>query len=259
MFNYNGVESRLMLFNYSPLTSSRWDYITIVNFTNTTLLSNLIITVIWAGIILVSTLTLTHLSRKMLTSNALFGPLQFLQYYDMFSIVLVYVTSISLVFLLNIFGLHLLKFNALACTFGVYLQPVLLLPFLYMAVFSTNTLLCLGLVQKTSLIGAFINDCITLVSFLLRFGSQYIRIILIMFVFILFYEYLNTVNNLLFSIKSVASSMSLSSAALVAMRIGFELCDCFFILLMQFNTFFIILLWLLSFLFVLKFNNIFEK
>lgn len=242
MFNYNGVESKLMILNYNPLALSSWDYLTIVNTTNSVMLSNIIVTFIWSVTILISVLAVVHLGRKTLSPNALLGPLQFLQYYDMFSIVLVYITSISLVFVLNILGLHLLKFNALACTFGIYLQPVLLLPFLYMALFSTNTLLCLGLVQKTSLIGAFINDCITLVSFLLRFGSQYIRIILIMFVFILFYEYLNTVNNLFFGIKTTISSISLSSILLVAMRIGFELCDCFFILLMQFNTFFIILL-----------------
>lgn len=225
---------------------------------NISLFNTTVMFVFFSILGLSSILGFLYTRRNLTNSKSLLGPLQFLQYYDMLSVVFVYVTAVSLLFVFNIFGLQLLKFNVLVCTFGVYLQPVLFLPLFYMFVFGTNTLLCLGLTQKTSFIGAFINDCITLVSFLLRFLSQYIRIILIILVFILFYEYLNTVSNVLTGFQNNLSNTSVNSVILVLIRVIFELCDCFFILLMQFNTFFIILLWLLSFLFVLKFNNIFE-
>lgn len=204
-------------------------------------------------------LSASYCIRKVSSVHSLVGPLQFLQHYDMVSVVLLYITSIVLVFLFNALGLHLLKLNLLTYTCGIYLQPVLVLPLLYICTFGINTLLCLSLVQKKSIIGTFVNDCITLISFLLRFGSQYIRIILIVFVFVLFYEYLDATIGMFFSIQRTVTNLNLGLALLALMRIVFELCDCFFILTIQFNTFFVILLWLLSFLFVLKFNNIFEK
>lgn len=115
-------------------------------------------------------------------------------FYDFKSIVLVYFISIFVFTILHILGISIFSVNSISLLVSVYIQPVLSLPMLYLVTFGVNSLLCLGLVQKNSILAILMNDCITLVSFFLRFLSQYIRIVLILIVFVALYEYLNGLN-----------------------------------------------------------------
>lgn len=173
---------------------------------------------------------------------SLVSNLNFVQIADLFNLIpLLVVFNFFLLINYN-FSINVSYINSLVVALFMYLVPVFLVPMLYFFIFSTGTLMCIGLTQKKSVIGNAVNDYITLVSFLLRFFSQFIRIILITLVFILLYEFINTTINL-YLLNLLNSSNSKISTMLVSLvRIMFEVIDCFFIFVIQFNAFFIILL-----------------
>lgn len=190
----------------------------------------------------------------------LLGTLQFISVFDFFTYIINYIILFGFLFILHTLVLSLTSINILSFISLFYLFPVIFLPIIYLLTYSTNSLLCLGLIQKKSIFSSFVNDWITLISFGLRFFSQYIRILLVVTVFTIFYEYINSLQIYTISLPTKNNfNLSLSKLLITIIRLLFELVDCFFILIIQLNTFFIVLLWLLSFLFILKFNNIFEK
>lgn len=137
-------------------------------------------------------------------------------------------------------------------------QPVIISPLKYLYVFNTNSLLCISMCQKKLISTTLINDVIAIFSFLLRFVSQYIRVILISTVYILLFEFTNTsfLNGSLIGTNIFQTKINLVFVTLL--RLLIEIVDCFFILSVQLSIFFTVLLWLLSFLFLIKFNNVFE-
>lgn len=120
--------------------------------------------------------------------------LKFTVSYDVNTVVKGYYFMLFVFFILNFFKLYTTKLSTFLLIFLIYVQPVIIIPITYLIIFNTSSLICLSLTQKKSLVEASVNDCITTISFCLRFLSQYIRIILITFVFILFYEYLDSLN-----------------------------------------------------------------
>ena len=130
-------------------------------------------------------------------------------------------------------------FNYLLVIAILLIQPVIITPLLYLSTFSLNSLLCINLCQKKSITATLVNDFIAIFSFCLRFVSQYIRIILITAVFILLFEFLNT-NFFAYTLST--NIFSLNNSFLVVLRLLVEFIDCFFILIVQFTTFFTVLL-----------------
>jgi len=185
-------------------------------------------------------LVISNLQKESIFS--LISNLNFVQIADFFNIFPILIL-LNFIILINYHTMINVSFmNSLVIVLFMYLIPVFTLPLLYFFVFSTGTLMCIGLTQKKSIIVNAVNDYITLVSFLLRFFSQFIRIILITLVFILLYEFVSTTINIYFSnINSTSNSMIVSVLVTVA-RIFFEVIDCFFIFAIQFNAFFVILL-----------------
>lgn len=162
-------------------------------------------------------------------------------------------------FIIILFTFQYTSLSSFLTLLIILFQPVLISPLTYLFVFSTSSLLCVSMCQKNSIASTLINDLISMFSFLLRFVSQYIRIILITTVFMLLFEFLDTAF-LNYQINSISfNTLTVNNIFVFALRLIIEIVDCFFILLVQISTYFTVLLWLLSFLFLIKFNNVFEK
>lgn len=185
-------------------------------------------------------LTISNLQKENIFS--LISNLNFVQIADLFNLIPILVFFNFFILLNYNSSINVSYINSLVIVLFMYLIPVCLIPILYFFIFSTCTLMCIGLTQKKSVISNAINDYITLVSFLLRFFSQFIRIILITLVFILLYEFINTTINLylLNLLNNATSRITIVFISLI--RTIFEVIDCFFIFAIQFNAFFIILL-----------------
>lgn len=153
-------------------------------------------------------------------------------------------------FIVNIF-ISLYSVNVIYNIFLLFLPFVVITFLIYFFTFFTNFFLCVSMTKNKNIITTLINDCILVFSFILRFVSQFIRIILIITVFVLLFEFISNDFNILF--------LNISTFFINLLRLIFELIDCFFILGVQLVTFFTVLFWLLSFLFLIKFNNIFEN
>lgn len=199
---------------------------------------------------------------KLINSNSIINTivnLNFIQNNDLKNLIIPIIIFNFLLIINNLIFFKLINIYNMLITLFIFFQPVIIIPFIYIFIFNTSALLCIGLTQKKTVFGVLVNDYIILTSFLLRFFSQYIRIILTLSVFLLLYEYLNT--SLLFFLQNMKnnSTLTINSLFLQIIRVLFEVIDCFFILSIQFNMLFIILIWLLSFLFILKFNNVFER
>ncbi len=185
-------------------------------------------------------LTISNLQKENIFS--IISNLNFVQVADLFNLVPVLMFFNFFILINYNFSVNFSYINSLIIVLFMYLVPVCLIPILYFFVFSTGTLMCVGLTQKKSVINNAINDYITLVSFLLRFFSQFIRIILITLVFILLYEFINTTINLYLLNLLSNSTSKITAVFILLLRTIFEVIDCFFIFAIQFNAFFIILL-----------------
>lgn len=192
--------------------------------------------------VLVYILSLTVINLKKENIYNLINNLNFIQLADLSNLVPILIIFNAILLLNFNFVVDFAYINTLIIVFFLYMIPIFLIPIVYFLVFSTGSLMCIGLTQKKSVFVNAINDYITLVSFLLRFVSQFIRVVLITLVLILLYEFIHTTFNIyLVNILSHQSSL-VSTIAVSLIRLVFELIDCFFIFLIQFNAFFIILL-----------------
>lgn len=145
-------------------------------------------------------------------------------------------------FLLILFTTQYSNVSTFLTLLIVLFQPVLISPAMYIFVFSTSSLLCISMCKKNSIISTLINDLISIFSFLLRFVSQYIRIILITTVFLLLFEFLDTAFLNIQINNSFFSSLQTNQLMVFVLRLFIEIVDCFFILLVQISTYFTVLL-----------------
>lgn len=249
MFNYNQVNN----YNFLNLNLYMLDY-KFYQFKNYIYLKFNSIIIIFL-ILLILCLLFKDYKFKSKLNNI--NTLNFINFFDLSNIIL-----IIIIFSFNFFIYQ----NIIYCYINInlpiiilFLLPTIIIPITYFIIFNTSSLICISLTQKKSILGALINDYITIISFLLRFFSQFIRIILIFLVLVLLHEFINNNIYLIEVTNNLNINKSLSNLSITLIRILFELIDCFFIFAIQFNIFFIILLWLLSFLFIVKFNNIFEN
>jgi len=249
MFNYNQTNN----YNFLNLNFYKLDY-KFYQFKNYIYL-NLNSIVIISLILLILCLLFKNYKFKFKLNTV--NTLNFINFFDLNNIILfIIIISFNLYIYQNIIYNYI---NINLPIIILFLLPTIIIPITYFIIFNTSSLICISLTQKKSIIGALVNDYITIISFLLRFFSQFIRIILIFLVLVLLHEFINN-NIYLIEITNNSNIIkSLNNLNITFIRIVFELIDCFFIFAIQFNIFFIILLWLLSFLFIVKFNNIFEN
>jgi len=185
-------------------------------------------------------LIISNLQKENIFS--LISNLNFVQAADLFNLLPILIVFNFMILINYNVAVNISFINSLIVVLFMYLIPVFTLPLLYFFVFSTGTLMCIGLTQKKSIVVNAINDYITLVSFLLRFFSQFIRIILITLVFILLYEFINTTILVYLTSINTNSNGAITTILVTLVRIIFEVIDCFFIFAIQFNAFFVILL-----------------
>jgi len=232
MFNYNQINN----YNFLNLNFYKLDYrlYQFKNFTNIKL--NLLIIIL----LILLTLCLLFKNYKFKFKLNTINTLNFINFFDLSNVIL-----LTIIISFNLYLYQNIIYNYINVNLPIiilFLLPTIIIPITYFIIFNTSSLICISLTQKKSIFSTLVNDYITIISFLLRFFSQFIRIILIFLVLVLLHEF---INNNIYLIEVTSNSninKSLSNLNLTLIRIIFELIDCFFIFAIQFNIFFIILL-----------------
>lgn len=232
MFNYNQINNYSFLnLNFYKLDYKFYQF---KNFINLKL--NLVIIIFIILLILCLLFKNYKFKFKLNTINTL----NFINFFDLSNIIL----------LIIIISFNLYIYQNIVCNYIninlpiiiLFLLPTVIIPITYFIIFNTSSLICISLTQKKSIFSALINDYITIISFLLRFFSQFIRIILIFLVLVLLHEFINNNIYLIEITNNSNITKNLNNLNITLIRIIFELIDCFFIFAIQFNIFFIILL-----------------
>lgn len=232
MFNYNQINNYSFLnLNFYKLDYKFYQFINFIN-----LKLNLVIIIFIILLILCLLFKNYKFKFKLNTINTL----NFINFFDLSNIIL----------LIIIISFNLYIYQNIVCNYIninlpiiiLFLLPTVIIPITYFIIFNTSSLICISLTQKKSIFSALINDYITIISFLLRFFSQFIRIILIFLVLVLLHEFINNNIYLIEITNNSNITKNLNNLNITLIRIIFELIDCFFIFAIQFNIFFIILL-----------------
>lgn len=232
MFNYNQVNN----YNFLNLNLYKLEY-NFYQFKNYIYLKLNFILIIFFVLI---TLCLLFKNYKFKSKLNTINTLNFINFFDLSNIILlIVIISFNLYIYQNIIYNYI---NINLPIIILFLLPTTIIPITYFIIFNTSSLVCISLTQKKSILGALVNDYITIISFLLRFFSQFIRIILIFLVLVLLHEFINNNIYLTEITNNLNINKSLNGLNITLIRIIFELIDCFFIFAIQFNIFFIILL-----------------
>lgn len=172
---------------------------------------------------------------------------------DLLLVLVLFFSFLSLIFfstmVVNAPSIHSLFLATLIC----FMSINLFLPLLYLSVYGPYFLAFLR--GDLKVIGTFslaTKDTITLLSFVLRFIVQSIRLFLVCCVIFLLQEFVNT------ELGMGLSSSLLSEGVQASLRFVFELVDMLIIVFLQLFAFVAILFWLFSFIFTVKDDTIYE-
>lgn len=246
-------------FNLIYSTNNRTSFASAIKY-NTNNIDYKIITLKWLFILVVVLVTLFIIEQKVLQkTEKLLNALKFIQNVDLKNVLISFI-YVNVLLVLNLPTLVFASSKSPLVFLIIFcVQPTFWIPVSIFLLFNITTFTNIGLTHKTKINQIFLNDTITLTSFLLRFFSQFIRIALITIVLFLFYEYTAQLTNNTLNEWTIWFSKISNWFIMVITRLTLEWVDVSFVFFVQAGAYFSIVFWLLAFLFLIKLSNVFEN